>query len=97
MILIDANALSCDIHEHDYVLKDMFNSTDRGMFTCGIDYAIQIQPNIKFVRCGECRHFDDRHGEVCHNERFGDGWGNYPPPCVDADGGCSYGERRDDE
>ena len=54
-------------------------------------------PTIKFVRCGECRHFDDRHGEVCHNKRFGDGWGNYPPPCVNAEGGCSYGERRQDE
>lgn len=64
------------------------------------DYAVEQMENLPMfepVKCGECRHFDDRHGEVCHNERFGDGWGNYPPPCVKADGGCSYGERRPDD
>lgn len=49
MRLIDADALKQTINEHDYVLRDMFNSTDKGMFTIGIDFAINEQPTIDAV------------------------------------------------
>ena len=38
--LIDADALMRDIQEHDYLVTDCFNTSDRGMFTLGIRYAI---------------------------------------------------------
>lgn len=44
--LIDAAELQKDIHEHDYILSDKWNSTDSGMFTHGIDYAISVAPTI---------------------------------------------------
>ena len=44
--LIDASELQKTIHEHDYLLKDVWNTTDNGMFTIGIDYAIFTAPTI---------------------------------------------------
>ena len=44
--LIDAEALEAAIHEHDYYLKDMFNSTDHGMFTVGIEQIISEAPTV---------------------------------------------------
>lgn len=44
--LIDAAELQRDIHEHDYILTDEWNSKDKGIFTNGIDYAISIAPTI---------------------------------------------------
>ena len=45
--LIDADALMRDIQEHDYLVTDCFNTSDRGMFTLGIRYAImEAAPTI---------------------------------------------------
>lgn len=44
--LIDADALMQIIREHDYPLKAHFNSTDNGMFTIGIQQAVDEAPTI---------------------------------------------------
>lgn len=46
MRLIDADALMETIRAHEYPLKSHFNSTDRGMFTIGIQQAVDEQPTI---------------------------------------------------
>ncbi len=40
MRLIDADALMKAIRAHDYPLRAHFNSTDNGMFTIGIQQAV---------------------------------------------------------
>lgn len=45
--LIDADALMRDIQEHDYLVRDEYDSIGNGMFTCGIQYAItKVAPTI---------------------------------------------------
>ena len=51
----------------------------------------------ELVRCKDCRWYDNRYGDVCHNPRYGDGWANYPPPYVDEDYWCKDGERKGGE
>lgn len=50
--LIDANALMETIKAHDYPLRDYFNSTDSGMFTFGIQQAVDEQPTVDAVPIG---------------------------------------------
>ena len=54
-----------------------------------------IYDMVDVVRCKDCRWYDNRYGDVCHNPRYGDGWANYPPPYVDEDYWCKDGERKD--
>lgn len=44
--LIDADALMGVIRAHDYPLRAHFNSTDNGMFTIGIQQAVDEAPTI---------------------------------------------------
>ena len=44
--LIDAGELQKSIHEHEYDLQDFFGTKNYGMFTFGIDYAIQVAPTV---------------------------------------------------
>lgn len=44
--LIDADALMEIIKAHDYPLRAHFNSTDNGMFTIGIQQAVNDAPTI---------------------------------------------------
>lgn len=44
--LIDADALMEIIRAHDYPLTAHFNSTDNGMFTLGIQQAVNESPTI---------------------------------------------------
>ena len=46
MRLIDADALMEVIREHDYPLRSHINSTDNGMFTLGIQQAIDEAQTI---------------------------------------------------
>ena len=46
MRLIDADALMKVIREHDYPLRSHFNSTDNGMFTIGVQQAVDEAPTI---------------------------------------------------
>ena len=45
MRLIDADALMKVIRENDYPLRSHFNSTDNGMFTIGVQQAVDDAPN----------------------------------------------------
>lgn len=51
------------------------------------------------LMCIDCKWFDSHDTMAttgdCHNPRFGDGHGNYSPPCVDAEFYCSDGKRAD--
>ena len=64
-------------------------------------YCHRIRPsNVEVVvRCKDCRWYDNRYGDVCHNPRYGDGHANYQPPYVDEDYWCKDGKRKggDDE
>ena len=51
--------------------------------------------SVKVVRCKDCRWYENRYGEVCHNPRYGDGHANYSPPYVDEEYWCKDGERRE--
>lgn len=58
MRLIDADALMKIIRTYDYPLKSNFNSTDNGMFTIGIQQAVDEQQTIDavpIVRCKDCK------------------------------------------
>lgn len=64
MRLIDADAVMETIKRHHYILSEYRNSTDYGMFTVGIQQAVDEQPTIDPVRaagacyCRECKYFD---------------------------------------
>lgn len=62
-------------------------------------YCHRIRPsNVEVVvRCKDCRWYDNRYGDVCHNPRYGDGHANYQPPYVDEDYWCKDGERKGGE
>ena len=90
--LIDANALMDVIKQHEYCLATRCGSVDYGMFTTGIQQAVDEQQTVaavEVVRCRECKQgeiddpdFPDQY--YCH---AGCGWnkGNFY---------CAYGERK---
>lgn len=64
MRLIDADALMETIKAHDYLLVSYMNSRDAGMFTLGIQQAVDEQntltlDDLGIVRCNDCEYFDD--------------------------------------
>ena len=91
MRLIDVDALKETIHRQHYRLSNAINTTDHGMFTVGIDQAIDEQPTIDavpVVRCKDCKRFEPHcNGKagLCP-KRHG---------VARADDFCSYGERKD--
>ena len=93
MRLIDADELIKTIKANHYQLKSHLNSTDYGMFTIGIQYAINEQTTVDavpVVRCGECKYIYQTGRTpfmiyCCkHNNGLGDN--------VKKDDFCSYGE-----
>lgn len=78
------------ISTHDYMLSDKWNSTDKGMFTCGIMQAIdeQTTADVRENVYGEWLHEQlipntiegKMYGEcsVCHKVRIVD---NFCPNC----------------
>ena len=88
--LIDADALMDVIRQHEYRLATKQGSIDYGMFTIGIQQAVDEQPTIDavpVVRCRECKHlmFSDCYGE-CGKGHMG---------VVRPDDFCSRGERKE--
>ena len=91
--LIDADALMDVIRQHEYRLATKQGSIDYGMFTLGIQQAVDEQPTIDAVpviRCRECKQgeiddpdFPDQY--YCH---AGCGWSK-------GDFYCAYGERKE--
>ena len=87
MRLIDADALMDVIRQHEYRLATKHGSIDYGMFTLGIQQAVDEQQTIDaapVVRCRECKY---------HNK----------PPCpmklsfnwTEDEDFCSYGKRKE--
>ena len=82
--LIDADALMDVIRQHEYRLATKHGSIDYGMFTLGIQQAVDEQKTIdavEVVRCKDCKH------------RYEDSWCEY----VDDDDNfyCARGERKE--
>ena len=101
--LIEADALKDTIHMHHYVLRDRFNFLDHGMFTIGIDYAIDEQPTIdavEVVRCKDCKNY---HLYQYNNTPRGDGYCSIARITNDGElyinvsdeHYCSYGEAKE--
>ena len=60
MRLIDADALMDVIRQHEYRLATKQGSIDYGMFTLGIQQAVDEQKTIdavEVVRCKDCKHY----------------------------------------
>ena len=95
MKLIDADALMDVIREHEYRLATKQGSIDYGMFTLGIQQAVDEQPTVdamEVVRCRDCKHaWIHPCGYVyCHR----DGRNAYEMT-FNLDSFCSYGERKE--
>ena len=61
MRVIDADAFMDVIREHEYRLATKQGSIGYGMFTLGIQQAVDEQPTIDavpVVRCRECKHLN---------------------------------------
>lgn len=92
---IDADALMEVIREHDYPLANRTNSIDRGMFTVGIQQAVDEQPTadvVEVVRCKDCQWYGIER--ACPLAASG-----LSADCIKLpkeDDFCSYGERRND-
>ena len=93
MRLIDADSLMDFIRQHEYHLATKQGSIDYGMFTLGIQQAVDEQQTIDavpVVRCRECKY---RFGNNCHSKNG--------CPIIDAniwmddDDFCSHGERKE--
>ena len=92
MRLIDADALMDVIRQHEYRLATKQGSIDYGMFTLGIQQAVDGQPTIDavpVVRCLECKHYDPENHHCDHY------MGTSAPLRRKPDDFCSYGERKE--
>ena len=93
MRLIDADALMDTIKQHEYRLATKQGSIDYGMFTSGIQQAVDEHPTIDavpVVRCEDCiRRYDTDECPMCFLIE-----GNY---CdyTNENGFCDRGERKE--
>ena len=92
MRLIDASALMDVIRQHEYRLATKQGSIDYGMFTLGIQQAVDEQPTVDAVpviRCRECKHCDPENYHCDHP------MSTSAPLSRKLDDFCSYGERKE--
>ena len=90
--LIDADALMDVIRQHEYRLATKQGSIDYGMFTLGIQQAVDEQQTIDAVpvaRCAQCKHFKRN----LENDTYCSSVNGLTDP--QEDDFCSYGERKD--
>ena len=90
--LIDADALMDVIRQHEYRLATKQGSIDYGMFTLGIQQAVDEQPTVDAVpviRCRECKHCDPENYHCDHP------MSTNAPLSRKPDDFCSYGERKE--
>ena len=100
MRLIDADALMDVIRQHEYRLATKQGSIDYGMFTLGIQQAVDEQQTIDavpVVRCRECKHWKpsgSKAGNSFSDMEYIGGceFTNYYRTESDF---CSYGERKE--
>lgn len=67
MRLIDADRLMAIIKQRDYMLADRTNSKDRGMFTLGIQQAVNEQPTVDAKPVVHAKWDVDEYGWFCTN------------------------------
>ena len=73
------------IYKRDIIVTQIIN-----------ELGVTIETNTKpLIRCKDCKWYDNKYGDVCHNPRYGDGHANYSPPYVDEEYWCKDGERRE--
>ena len=100
MRLIDADALMDVIRQHEYRLATKQGSIDYGMFTLGIQQAVDEQQTIDavpVVRCRECKYWKpsgSKAGNSFSDMEYIGGceFTNYYRTESDF---CSYGERKE--
>ena len=98
--LIDADALMDVIRQHEYRLATKQGSIDYGMFTLGIQQAVDEQPTVdavEVVRCKDCKHWKpsgSKAGNSFSDMEYIGGceFSNYYRRESDF---CSYGERKE--
>ena len=95
--LIDADELMDVIRQHEYRLATRQGSIDYGMFTLGIQQAVDEQPTVdavEIVRCRDCKHYRPQKKSAHWENRT-----NYCNRVVtikmQPDDFCSYGKRKD--
>ena len=91
MRLIDADALMDVIKQHEYRLATKQGAIDYGMFTLGIQQAVDEQPTVDavpVVRCKDCKWLYDEMDDYCCRSHRG-----LVRICENSF--CSYGERKD--
>ena len=96
--LIDADALMDVIRQHEYRLATKQGSIDYGMFTLGIQQAVDEQPTVDavpVVRCKDCKHWNIRKGNDPTQLYFCNFNNLWSKPCRAPYDFCSYGERKD--
>lgn len=74
--------------------ESLRNAYYDGFNTASVEAQNVLTDSVSVVRCKDCRWYDNRYGDVCHNPRYGDGHANYQPPYVDEDYWCKDGERK---
>ena len=105
--LIDADALMNVIRQHEYRLATKQGSIDYGMFTLGIQQAVDEQQTIDavpVVRCRDCKYWGDEDGKLqrsdgvlfarckVHNYLID---GRHTGWCPTENDFCSYGKRKE--
>ena len=102
MRLIDADTLMDVIRQHEYRLATKQGSIDYGMFTLGIQQAVDEQQTIDAVpviRCRECKHWKPTGSKAGNS--FSDmeyiGGCEFTKYCRRESDFCSYGEKRRDK
>ena len=98
--LIYANELMDVIRQHEYRLATKQGSIDYGMFTLGIQQAVDEQPTIDavpVVRCRECKHWKPSGSKAGNS--FSDteyiGGCEFTKYFRRESDFCSYGERKE--
>ena len=91
--LIDADALMDVIRQHEYRLATKQGAIDYGMFTLGIQQAVDEQPTVDavpVVRCKDCKWLYDEMDDYCCRSHRG-----LVRICENSF--CSYGELKEDK
>ena len=97
MRLIDADALMDVIRQHEYRLATKQGAIDYGMFTLGIQQAVDEQPTVdavEVVRCKDCKHYKPQK-KSAHWENRADYCNRIVTIKTRPYDFCSYGERKD--
>ena len=92
MAFADSDKLKQIIHENHYIVTDKINSQDYGMFTNGIEQAIEkatVDDVEKVVRCKNCKHFitDTFKRTMCNR--------TFTMFEMNENDFCSYGEKKE--